>query len=121
MKTKTTPTLPYPPTPELDKMKAVRERSQSIGEFLEWLGEEKKWSICASHHHGPGCEGWDEARGRFNPGAFDRRCEAQEFELFPVSFSIEKLLAEFFDIDLNKVDDERRAIIDHMRSTSAHG
>lgn len=29
--------MTYPPTPELDKIKAISDRSQAIGEFLDWL------------------------------------------------------------------------------------
>lgn len=72
----------YPSTPELDKMLAVKEKSQPIGEFLEWLA-------CEWHIHLPA--------------------------------SIEELLAEYFEaeyfeIDLTKMEKERQALLDFVRS-----
>lgn len=78
-------------TPECERMAAVREKSQAIGEFLEWLREEKGWTIAEEY------------------GNSDR--------LLPVRYSTEALLAEFFGIDLNKVERERRAILEGCRST----
>jgi hypothetical protein len=78
----------YPPTPELDKMKAVHEKSQAIGEFIDVFLSEKHIVLCESHP----TEGY-----------------------FPVTTSIERLLAEHFGIDLNKCESERRAILKHIR------
>lgn len=81
MKTKT-----YPPTPELDKMKALTEKSQAIGEFIDLFLAEKGMILC----------------------------HETEVGFLPCSVSIEKLLAEFFGIDLNKVEEERRAILEFL-------
>ena len=70
--------------PECDKMRAVKEKSQAIGEFLEWLHSEKDITLCRLE------------------GNYDYRI---------INISTEKLLAEFFDIDLNKVEEEKRAIL----------
>jgi hypothetical protein len=76
-------------TPELDKMTAVQPFSQKIGEFMEWLSTEKKLGL----------------------GSWDKR----GYDLYqPERASIENLLAEFFDIDLNKVEKEKRAIIEDI-------
>lgn len=37
---------PYPPTPELDKMKAVQEKSQAVGEFLDVFLRERGYTLC---------------------------------------------------------------------------
>lgn len=66
-----------PETPELDKLTALKERSQPIGEFLEWLSFEKDINL---------------------PG------------------TIERLLAEYFDIDLDEVEWEKRAILAHIQA-----
>jgi len=60
------------PTPEIDKMHAVKDRSQAIGEFIEWIRSEKEYEIA------------------FYPEGSDT--------LWPVNTSIEKLLAEHFEI-----------------------
>lgn len=79
-------TKPYPKTPELDKMKAVQEKSQAIGAFLDQLSSE---GIYLAQYEGD--------------------------ELFSLNQSIEQTLANYFDIDLNKVEEERRALLDHIR------
>lgn len=46
----------------------------------------------------------------------ERRIEAEENPVFlPLHYSTERLLAEFFEIDLDKVEQERRALLDAMR------
>jgi hypothetical protein len=95
----------YPPTPELNKMKSVREKSQAIGEFLDWLANEKKVSLAQYHAHGEHC--YD--------GEGDLTCELRKDELYDFHYSIEKLLAEYFEIDLKKVEEERMAILEHIR------
>lgn len=104
----------YPPTPELDKMKSVHEKSQAIGEFLDIFLSEKGVQLGKPHKHDQNCAGWDEHRGRYNPG-LDGGCSfhTNEFESF--DFTIEKLLAEFFGIDLKKCESEREAILNHIR------
>jgi len=81
---------PYPPTPELDKMKAAQPQSQAIGAFLDWLFHEKHRRIAGIPE---GMEEWQ-----------------------PIGYSIEKLLAEYFQIDLQKVEAERRAILETLQS-----
>jgi hypothetical protein len=70
------------PTPECDRMLAVKKESNSIGQFLDWL-ETNNYVI-----------------GEYEGG-----------QLFSINKSFEKLLAEYFKIDLKKVDKEKRAIL----------
>jgi hypothetical protein len=79
-------------TPECDKMAKVRDQSQSIGEFLEWLSGK-------GIHLGK----------QFNYNDVDYS------EFLPYSYTTEELLAEFFEIDLNKVEEERRALLEELR------
>lgn len=72
-------------TPELDKMQAVQDESQAIGSFLDYGG----YTLCE----------FDDVSERY----------------VPVRKSIEEILAEYFEIDLKKVDDERRAILEGIR------
>jgi hypothetical protein len=115
MKKKNTKPKSYPKTPELDRMKAVTTESQQCGQFLEWLLGEKGYSIVTYHKHGPDCAGWDEDRGRYHPSGEDR-CGASENELMPVHINIQQLLAEYFGIDLDKVENERRAILERIQA-----
>lgn len=76
-----------PLTPELEKMKNAQAESQIIGAFLDSLSEQ---GISLASYDG-----------------MDR--------LWPVSKSIEQILADYFQIDLVKVEKERRAILEHIR------
>lgn len=69
---------------ELDKMEAVKEKSQAIGEFLEWLGGEDI-ALCR----------YREKFGRY----------------IPFALNIEELLAAFFEIDLIKAESEKRKLL----------
>lgn len=80
-----------PPTPMLDKMRAVRERSQAIGEFLEWL-QGKGYILCRR-----------------------TRGEEMHFPYLPAGKSIEELLAEFFEVDLDVAERERRTVLEYVR------
>lgn len=76
-------TTPRVPTPECDKLLKVKDRSQEIGDFLEWLaGQEVE--LCTY---------------------------VDKDGYHPVRESTEQLLAEYFGIDLAKIEQEKRAIM----------
>jgi len=70
-------------------MAVVKDRSQTIGEFLDWLKGRKRTPLVLCHEEG--------------------------FRYWPSATSEEQLLAEFFEIDLNKAEEEKRAMLDAMR------
>ena len=102
--------------PEHDKMHLVKEKSQVIGEFLEWLESKKKFSLCLSgeylnkllwdrvENENEDFDDDDYKEGRFN-----------EHYYYPSSFNVEKLLAEFFDIDLDTIEKEKQKILKNLR------
>lgn len=110
--------MKQPATPTLEAMSEIHPQSQAIGEFLEWLSTEKSIVLAEVHRHGPQCEGWDHEEGRFDPGSRPR-CDFQDGDMHFASYSIEKLLAEFFEIDLNKAEQEKRALLDFVRRYNA--
>ena len=67
-----------PECPECDKLLAIKDKSQTIGFFLDWL-------------KGQGAYYFDET-------------------------SIEKILANYFNIDLEKVNEEQTAVLEYIRS-----
>lgn len=75
--------------PECEKAALIRDKSQVCGEFLEWLQGEgfviAKWQ-----------------RG-------------QQDTLRAASLNMEKTLADFFGIDLDKIETEKRAMLEDMR------
>ena len=76
--------------PEHEKLSAVKEQSQAIGGFLDWLINEQGCHIAEY------------------PGDSD--------ELMPISNSIERLLATYFDIDLGKIAAEKDAMLEDHRA-----
>lgn len=85
-KTKTPPTRPAIPT--LERIKSTSHLSQEQGNFIEWLKSQKGLVLC----------------------------EWTEFEDAPDQYlqstiSLERLLAEYWEIDLEKAEAERRALI----------
>jgi hypothetical protein len=78
--------------PEHDKLHQVADKSQAIGQFLDvFLGEK---GLVLAEYNG------DDERPR----------------LYPATVRIDLLLAEFFDIDLKKIENEKRAMLETMRS-----
>lgn len=86
----------YPATPELDKLHANKEGAQRIGAFLDWLLNER----CPHTELRYLCE--------------DPEKESEDW--LTETKSIEALLAEYFEIDLEKVDAEKQAILDHLQA-----
>lgn len=79
-------------TPTLDRMVKIQEQSQLCGEFLDWfLG---KYTV------------FDRKQKRENP--FANVMGNGDY------INKEKLLAEFFDIDLVEAEKERQAILDNI-------
>ena len=100
---------------ELEKLEAVSERSQAIGEFLEWLFDTKNYHICKYLTE-------EEYESEDNVYFVDGLYEKEQFkrhkigkeELMSIHVNIEKLLAEFFEIDLVKVEEERKQTLNEI-------
>lgn len=86
----------YPETPELDKMTQFTDKSQGIGEFLEWALGERNLIFAR----------WPD-EGEESEWALD--CP------IPECLNINELLAEYFGVDLVKVENERRTILEYLR------
>ena len=92
--------------PECEKMKAAQPKSQVIGEFLEWLSE-RGIVLAKLHEHTDGCLDED---GRHN------ECGCSEEMFYPIHKPTEKVLAEYYNIDLAKVEIEKREMLRKMRT-----
>lgn len=82
--------------PECAKMSAVRDRSQLIGQFLDWLQSTAGVQLCKYVSR-------SSSLGQTNS------------ELMPIGLSIEQILAQYLEIDLEKVEEEKRAMLEHLR------
>lgn len=87
---------------ECKRMIEVHDKSQAVGEFLEWLGNVKKYTICRQRTDDEVANNIRHTGGRptFAGGDF-----------VPVPTISERILAEYFEIDLNKFEAETRALI----------
>jgi hypothetical protein len=80
--------------PEHEKLTKVKDQSQLIGAFLDWL-EQSGYTICE----------------------YSKKRE----EFFPIHQSVQKWLAEYFDIDLEKLDAEKVSMLDKLRKAQKGG
>lgn len=87
--------IKMPKTPELDKMKAVQERSTELGQFIDWLHS----------------EGYVIAQRDMND-------ELEDVEIY--DSGVEKLFAKYFKIDLDKCDSERQAILEAIEEADKY-
>lgn len=107
-------TIQQPPTPECDRLLEVAPFSQKIGEFIDWLHDTKHWSIAEEATDDEDDEVSEPGRAGSIARIFSTHPHGS-LDLHPARYRTEALLAEFFDIDLNKVEDERRAILAALR------
>lgn len=77
-------------TPELEKIRANWDESQKLRDFLKWL-QEQELHLCV----------------------YDGECEVY----YETPSTIEKLLALYFKIDLDKAEKERQALLDTLRKS----
>ena len=85
--------------PEHEKVGKVKETSQRIGEFLEWL-QSKGIMFCKCTANLPP----DEVDYIYNVVGF-----------VPMQMDINKITAEYFDIYLSKLEQEKRAMLAEIR------
>lgn len=119
--------------PEHDKLSAVKDASQAIGEFLDTCG----MTLCRWHeagdngeprivwrpsYRGPdGCGTYRDPvlSDVLNGWAMENPAREEWDEGFlPVMLGIERVLADHFGIDLDKIEAEKRAILEAIRSAA---
>jgi hypothetical protein len=130
-------------TEELEKISAAHDRSQPIGEFLDWLRNEQHIDLCTFKEAGNNGEPMyleyprperyttdtlDNLYGKYNwtlkrngEGQPVVRCDNPDYQswpdgYYPVSRSIQEWLALYFDIDLHKADAEREQLLERIRA-----
>ena len=90
--------------PEHAKLHAVKEHSQAVGSFLTWLQDERKPRVVLEP----------------NPDDLvDEDGEPKQYD--PDGLRIEKLLAEYFDIDQKKLSEEKDAMLEDLRNPPKKG
>ena len=86
-------------SPECEKMVAVQEKSKELTKFVDWL-REQGYAICEE---------------RIYKGSYP------EEQWVPLKKSFEQLFADYFGIDLKKVEEERRALLEEIRRGDTDG
>lgn len=84
--------------PEHEKLQNVKEESQFVGSFLDWA----------------------QSQGYFLAMRMDNEDDDGPAEMtVKVPKRIEELLAEYHDIDLKKLEEEKRHMLDQIRNQNA--
>lgn len=108
-----TTTIAKPSTPNLDKMLEVKTQSQTIGEFLEWL-KEQRYLLGQYLYHVQDAQ-YDECYG------VDDECPWQQHNWHHETFApaigtgTQRLLARYYGIDLEAMNAEREELLEHLR------
>jgi hypothetical protein len=84
--------------PEHEKLKEVRDKSQAIHEFLEWL-QQSEYKMFLAHY-------FRNERGRTSD------------LIVPNTKAITDLVAEFLEIDLVKLENEKREMLEEFRKVT---
>ena len=88
------------------KLAAVKDQSQACGDFLDWLSS-KGLFLAAFHTHKTSCY----RLGLLTCGFSDRYP-------YRVGGQIDELLAQFFGVDLKKLELEKRKMAPSLREAS---
>ncbi len=89
-------------TPEHDKLRAVKDESQGIGAFLDWLASEG-FTVCRFQN----LTRHSDDLGDYTPSGY-----------YPTREGTEKLLARYFNINLNKLETEKQVMLDELREAN---
>jgi hypothetical protein len=76
--------------PEHEKLHKIKDQSQAIGEFLDWL-QSSRHVILAEYP------------------------KQYKHTLVPIHMSTENILAEYFGINLNVLETEKRIMLDELK------
>jgi len=89
--------------PEHAKLEAIGDKRNAVGDFIEWLSEE-----------GYRIANWHENE------CSECSCMADQI-LLPVMKNTPEMLAEYFDVDLIKIEKEKQAMLDSIRKANKNG
>jgi hypothetical protein len=116
--------------PEHDKLKAVIEESQAIGEFLDFGLPKQNLALYEFVIHDCECSWCERGQGHRSPmhtaeqrdTMFDKNerriHDAVQISTWqPTHRSIQKILAEYFGIDQKKIDNEKAQMLAALRAS----
>ena len=92
--------------PEHENLQLVQDKSQAIGEFLGWLSDTKQIRFAK----------WEKV-----PDESEFASETDEVDaLLQQNMDILGWTAEYFDINLTKLEQEKQAMLEELRKMNAH-
>jgi hypothetical protein len=122
--------------PQHDKLRPVREQSQTVGEFVTWLADTKGWFLATfdekqdncrncqhpdRHNISRGGRAWGRCTYEDDEGE-ECACTSADFgnpdRMYPPPYSLEKLLAEFFGIDYDELQLEKDGMLAEIRENT---
>jgi hypothetical protein len=116
--------------PEHDKLHKAKEElgTEHVGQFLEWL-EQDGLILARFHDHERNCDSEKEQNQRYahrgENGRFyshpKNECLREDDVLVAERMPIMQLLARYAGIDLAKLDEEKRAMLDEVRALRKGG
>lgn len=119
-----------PEYPEHDKLKAISEQSQTIGEFLDFGLPKQNLALYEFVTYDCECSWCERGQGHRSPmhtaaerdtmfDENDRRIHdaVQISTWHPTHRTIQKILAEHFGIDQRKIDDEKDQMLAALRAS----
>lgn len=120
-----------PTVPEHDKLHKAKEElgTEAIGAFLEWL-QHDGIQLARFWDHETNCESSEDDQYPFRHEGENGRCYKHKksscgYEgdgtMTPVHEPINKLLARYAGIDLAKLEEEKRALLEYERSRQRAG
>ena len=102
--------------PEHDKLSAISNQSQVIGEFLEWANQTHGWML--AEYPMFDCERCEKF-SRSGPNRYCTVCEGtgkyQSQRMFSIHGDIQDHLADFFGIDRTVLEEEKGVMLKAMR------
>lgn len=90
--------------PEHDKLTALGERRQEVQEFLDWMLDEKQWEL-------------QEYVSTYDPT--NQFSDENDGTYMRIGLSRAQVMADFFGIDLDKIDAEKQQMLDEIRAANA--
>lgn len=113
------------PYPEHERQRAILEQANTIGDFLEWYGGQgwhrMRWREDLTDE--VPCTGVSILTGRCR-GDSCAKCGGTGYETIKRKAwvnderGVEQLLAEYFSIDLTKIEAEKRDMLDALRAAA---
>lgn len=105
--------------PEADKVSEHKQDMQVIGDFLTWLFSNRltlcRWQEKTYYDEEGNQISHKEIKER-NLSWFYSEYHIEDEGFYPVNYNINDLLAEYFNIDMDKYEEEKRQMLENLQT-----